>query len=206
VSRCVRSEAMSRIALGMASSLALGGACAPARAQTPASGEVVRVVERMFAAMESRDTTTPHVLASADAAIRGERARFNDAIARRDTAAIAATFLPTYHVVSGSNAQQHGVEAARRRWAEIFRTDPAATYMRTPREIRVNVAWGLAEELGDWDGRVTSGGAVSRVGGTYAAKWVRSAAGAWRLQSEVFTTLRCDGGTPAACTPPPPPR
>ena len=143
---------------------------------------------------------------AAESEIRAMRARSNDAIARRDTNALGDVLLPTYHIVTGRSAQTHGAEAARHDWAEIFRTDPAAIYVRTTRELRVNTAWGLAEELGDWDGRVTMSGTVAHVGGSYAAKWARTVSGAWRLQSEVFTTLRCAAPAPATCAPPDPPR
>lgn len=58
----------------------------------------------------------------------------------------------------------------------MFDRDPTLVYRRSPREVRVNQPWGLAEELG-----------------VYAAKWQRAEGGEWLLQAEVFTTLDCRG-------------
>lgn len=60
-----------------------------------------------------------------------------------------------------------------------------------PRELRINEAWGLAEELGDWNGSSTMGSAIVSTSGVYAAKWQRAVDGAWLIQVEVFTTLEC---------------
>lgn len=134
--------------------------------------------------------------------VRAARAAFNAAIQRRDTAAIGALFLPSYHIVSGRSAQAHGRADALALWAVIFR-DSTAGYVRTPREVRANTQWGLAEELGDWAGQVTAADGPVRARGVYAAKWQRDKAGRWRLQAEVFTTLACEGG-PVGCQPPDP--
>ena len=134
--------------------------------------------------------------------MRGARARFNDAIVRHDTATIARLLLPSYHVVSGRSAQQHGRVEAVAQWVALFR-DATLGYVRTPRTVRVNDAWGLAEETGDWSGHFTAADGVVRVSGVYAAKWQRDTAGQWRLQAELFTTLACSGG-PRGCVPPDP--
>ena len=136
------------------------------------------------------------------ASIRGTRARFNAAIASRDSTIIASLLLPSYHVVTGRSAQSHGVSEAMTTWRGLF-TDSTMLYVRRPREVRTNSAWGLAEELGDWTGRFTAPDGPVRVSGSYAAKWQRDTAGRWRLQTEVFTTLACAGG-PQGCRPPDP--
>lgn len=126
-------------------------------------------------------------------AIRVARERYNEAIVKRDVAAIASLLAPEYHVVTGRSAQSHGVEEQRRRWAEVFEKDHAAVYRRTPREIRVNELWGLAEELGNWAGSYSAEMATASASGVYAAKWQRAENGAWLVQAEVFTTLECSG-------------
>jgi ketosteroid isomerase-like protein len=135
-------------------------------------------------------------------AVRAARERFNAAIAGRDTATIAASLLPTYHIVTGRSAQGHGVADEVALWQSMF-ADTTLLYVRRSREVRSNAAWGLAEELGDWTGHLTALDGPVRVSGSYAAKWQRDTGGNWRLQSEVFTTLRCDGG-PQGCKPPDP--
>lgn len=128
---------------------------------------------------------------SDEKSIRDARGRYNAAIANRDADAIAALLASDYHVVTGRSDQSHGVEEQRRRWADFFKNDPALIFHRTPRELRVNAAWGLAEELGDWTGTSTTGSAIVSTAGVYAAKWQRAVDGVWLIQAEVFTTLEC---------------
>ena len=142
-------------------------------------------------------------LAGEDAVIRAARGEFNAAIVRRDPEAIARLLAPGYHIVSGRSDQSHGVETEREKWAKRFAADPTVTYRRTTREIRVNEAWGLAEEAGDWTGSYTTAGNGARASGVYSAKWQRAIDGRWLLQAEVFTTMACEGAS-AACAPPDP--
>jgi len=142
-------------------------------------------------------------LVSGDVAVRAAREEFNAAIGRRDSDAIARLLAPGYHIVTGRSDQSHGGAAEREKWAARFAADPTVTYRRTPREVRVNEGWGLAEETGDWMGSYTTGGDRARASGGYAAKWQRALDGRWLIQSEVFTTMSCEG-SPAACPPPDP--
>jgi ketosteroid isomerase-like protein len=121
-------------------------------------------------------------------AIRDARAAINDAIDRRDPERIAAFLLPDYHVVTARSMQRAGREASVRSWADMFARDAAAMYSRTPEEIHVNDAWGMAEEHGRWTGTVTASDGPMKIAGVYAAKWHHTADG-WRLQAEIFTPL-----------------
>ncbi|HEY6828086.1 MAG TPA: nuclear transport factor 2 family protein [Gemmatimonadaceae bacterium] len=150
----------------------------------------------------ARAAARDSVDAATSTAIRAARERFNAAIASRDTATIASLLLPTYHLISGRSVQSHGVAEEVAVWKSMF-ADTSLLYVRRTREVRANQAWGLAEELGDWTGRLTAADGPVRVGGSYAAKWQRDTGGEWRLQSEVFTTLHCEGG-PQGCKPPDP--
>ncbi len=129
---------------------------------------------------------------SADA-IRATREHFNKAIAEHQAASIQGFLAPNYHIVTGRSDQFHGAEEEAIRWAQVFESDPSVVYVRTPREIRVNEAWGLAEELGDWKGSYTLNNQSIRASGVYAAKWQRAENGKWLIQAEVFTTLEWDG-------------
>jgi hypothetical protein len=135
-----------------------------------------------------------------DQSIRDVRERFNIAIAAKDSESIGSLLAPSYHIVTGRSAQNHGAEEEAKRWADLFRDDPTAVYRRTPREITVNEGWGIAEELGNWEGSYTAKGTLIHASGVYAAKWQRSKSSAWMLQVEVFTTLHCKG----PCEPPDP--
>ena len=75
--------------------------------------------------------------------------------------------------------------------------------MRTPRDVRVNEAWGSAQEIGDWVVKRERPNRAT-VRGVYAAKWLRTRTGEWRVQAEVFTATACEGDA-IACAPPPAP-
>jgi ketosteroid isomerase-like protein len=135
--------------------------------------------------------------------IRSARFEFNQAIKDQDVAAISRYFAPEYHIVTGRSQQSHGIEAERDLWASTFANDPKFTCQRDTRELRINRSWGLAEELGDWNCYFTAEGETVHASGVYAAKWQRSAGGSWLIQSEVFTTMACEGNE-AGCKPPEP--
>ena len=126
------------------------------------------------------------------------RERFNTAIANKDAETICTLLAPTYHIVTGRSDQNHGAEEEAARWASVFQSDPTAIYIRTTREITINEAWGLAEELGNWKGSYTIAGKLVNASGVYSAKWQRTQNGEWVLQAEVFTTIEFDEG----CVPP----
>jgi hypothetical protein len=137
---------------------------------------------------------------SSNELIRTVRDKFNIAIANKDSESIRCFLAPNYHIVTGRSAQNHGAEEETKRWTDLFRDDPTAVYRRTPREITVNEAWGIAEELGNWEGSYTAEGTLILASGIYAAKWQRAKNNQWLLQVEVFTTLHCEG----PCQPPDP--
>ena len=140
---------------------------------------------------------------TSDELIRTAREGFNVAIAEQDIESIRCLLAPTYHIVTGRSAQNHGADEETVRWAETFRADPTAIYRRTPREITINEDWGLAEELGNWRGSYTAEGTLIHASGVYAAKWQRAEAGEWVLQAEVFTTLTCTGPASGCLRPDP---
>jgi len=135
--------------------------------------------------------------------IRLARERFNVAISNKDVDTIRTLLAPTYHIVTGRSAQNHGADEEALRWAEVFSSDPTVIYRRTPREITINEDWGLAEELGNWKGSYTSDEILIHASGVYAAKWQRAEAGGWVLQAEVFTTLTCTGSDSGCVRPDP---
>jgi ketosteroid isomerase-like protein len=119
-------------------------------------------------------------------AIRAARAAMNDAIALRDTAAIAALLLPSYHVVTARSQQRDGRDAAAASWRVMF--ERTSSHVATPEAIHVNEMWGMAEEHGRWEGSVATKEGPLELAGVYAAKWHLTAEG-WRLQAEIFTPL-----------------
>lgn len=123
-------------------------------------------------------------------AIRAARAAMNDAIARRDPDAIAAFFLPSYHVVTARNLQRHGPGDSAKSWAEMFARDRDhhTRHDPVPDEIHVFEAWGMAAEHGRWTGTVMANDGPLHVSGVYAAKWQQTQEG-WLLQAEIYTPL-----------------
>ena len=132
--------------------------------------------------------------------IRAAREAFNHAIAEKDAKRIRPLLAASYHLVTGRSDQFHGADEEEIRWADLFKNDPTAVYRRTPREITTNDSWGIAEELGNWQGEYSINGNLVRASGVYAAKWQRTSHGNWVLQAEVFTTIHFD----EACIPPDP--
>lgn len=123
-----------------------------------------------------------------DQAIRTARGALNDAIARRDPDAIAAFFLPSYHVVTARSMHRSGKDDSVRSWVDMFKRDRTATYDRIPDEIHVNDEWGMAEEHGRWTGTLMANDGPMELAGVYAAKWHLTPEG-WLLQAEIFTPL-----------------
>ena len=132
--------------------------------------------------------------------ILNAREAFNLAIAEKDAKRIRPLLAASYHLVTGRSDQFHGADEEEIRWADLFKQDPTAVYRRTPREITANEAWGIAEELGNWQGEYSINGELVRASGVYAAKWQRTQNGNWVLQAEVFTTINFD----EVCIPPDP--
>ena len=139
-------------------------------------------------------------MSSSENLILATRERFNIAIANKDVITIRALLAPTYHIVTGRSDQNHGADEEATRWAEVFRADHTAIYRRTPREITINESWGIAQELGNWQGSYTLKKKLVHASGVYSAKWQRTINNTWVLQAEVFTTIDFDED----CLPPDP--
>ena len=139
-------------------------------------------------------------MSSSNDLILAAREQFNIAIANKNVPSIRAMLAPTYHIVTGRSDQNHGAESEIRRWADTFASDPTANYRRPPREITTNESWGLAQELGNWQGSYTLNKKLVHASGVYSAKWQRTVNYTWVLQAEVFTTIDFDED----CLPPDP--
>ena len=120
----------------------------------------------------------------------------NQAIKNKDTAALASVWTTDYHVVTSRNSELPGRIANRDRFAKEFSARPDVIYIRTPENIQVFEAWGMASETGHWTGRWTESenGLEEQVAlkGTYFAKWHRID-GKWMIRAEIFVPLHCRG-------------
>jgi ketosteroid isomerase-like protein len=167
----------------------------------------VKDIKAQLAARATPTTADPAAnsadSASPDTALRAARARFNHALETQSLEELDGLFAPGYELISGRGDRVQGAEAHREMWRETFELDPTFNCQRTPDEFTVNTDWGLARETGHWLCTQTVEGTPAQYSGVYAAKWQTTANSDWVLQSEVFTTLSCDG-PPAACKRPDP--
>ena len=133
-------------------------------------------------------TTAPAASAHAtDAqAIRTARHAQNEAIAVGDADGTAAFWTDDVVIRRGLGPLIVGREAYR----QLFVTDPATIYVRTPSAVEVSDQWPLAFETGEWSGHPGSAGAPAVIGGRYSAQWVKRN-GRWLIRAEVFVALTC---------------
>lgn len=124
---------------------------------------------------------------AADAqAIRAARHAQNEAIAVGDADGTAAFWTDDVVIRRGLGPLIVGREAYR----QLFVTDPATIYVRTPSAVEVSDQWPLAFETGEWSGHPGSAGAPAVIGGRYSAQWVKRN-GRWLIRAEVFVALTC---------------
>ncbi len=125
-------------------------------------------------------------------AIQTIRMKSNDAIARHDVDALQS-FLDEDFVISiSTGAIQRSRDEHGRSFALHFDQYPDVVYIRTPSEITLSKAYPLAIEHGTWVGSRTSENGKLENGGQYTAAW-RKTDGAWRIYSELFVALYCNG-------------
>ena len=93
--------------------------------------------------------------------------------------------------MSSANVQIAGREANRANLAKQFEDRPDVVYVRTPRELGFYEPWGMAYEIGTWEGSWSDDGHV-QIGGTYLAKW-QKVSGQWLIRAEVFVPTHCEG-------------
>ena len=77
-------------------------------------------------------------------------------------------------------------------WSEVFASAPDVIYVRTPQSVEVSSSGTRGAEIGSWVGSWTTPEGRQELGGRYAAHW-RRIDGVWRIRSELFVTLVCEG-------------
>ncbi len=123
--------------------------------------------------------------------IRRARQASNEAIRAHDAEAVASFFTEDYSLVSSANLQIAGKTKNRENFAKQFEERPDVVYVRTPRELGFYAPWGMAYEIGVWEGSWSESGRVE-IGGTYLAKW-QKVSGRWLIRAEVFVPTHCKG-------------
>ena len=124
--------------------------------------------------------------------IRAARADYNVAIADHDVERILDFLDEDYQITASLGQMSSGRGNEAEIWRELFASRRDVVYVRSPENIRVSDRYPLASESGNWEGRwITENGAV-QTGGSYSAMW-RKVDGKWKVRSELFVALYCEG-------------
>ncbi len=124
--------------------------------------------------------------------IRSLRGQSNAAIARHDVDGVLSLLDVEYQITTGSGALGQGRAAERDAWTAEFARTSDLVYVRTPASIEVSSSGGRAAETGTWTGSWSTPAGLRKYGGRYAAYW-RLVDGNWRIRSELFVALTCEG-------------
>ena len=85
--------------------------------------------------------------------IRKARILSNEAIAKKDTNAIAAIWTDDYHLISSRNFEESGKGKNLHLFAKDITSKKTKNYIRTTLSIDVFAAWNMAAENGEWISR-----------------------------------------------------
>jgi ketosteroid isomerase-like protein len=124
--------------------------------------------------------------------IKDARARSNSAIAAHDIPGVLAELDSSFHVTTGSGRFIDGRDAMGEAFGSQFKSFPDVVYTRTIESVEVSTSGERAYESGLWVGTWTTEKGPLRTGGRYAASWSK-VSGNWRIRSELFVTLYCNG-------------
>lgn len=125
-------------------------------------------------------------------AIHAIRMKSNEAIARHDVDALQSFLDQDFVITISTGAIERSRDEHGRSFALHFEQYPDVVYVRTPSEITVSKAYPLAIEHGTWTGSRTTANGKVESGGQYTAAW-RKSDGVWRIHSELFVALYCNG-------------
>jgi ketosteroid isomerase-like protein len=118
------------------------------------------------------------------AAIKASRAASNAAIARHDIDGMSKYWLPDFVQTIGRGTTSIGKDSIVASWKQLFATNATVLYIRNPVSIIVGDNGIMAYETGTW----TAKNSYSK-GGNYSAMW-RKIGGEWKLQAELFVSLK----------------
>jgi len=124
--------------------------------------------------------------------IQTNRMNSNEAIARHDVDALQSYLDEDFVISISTGAIERSRDEHGRSFAAHFEEYPDVVYVRTPLEITLSDAYPLAIEHGTWVGSRTTESGKLENGGQYTAAW-RKTNGVWRIYSELFVGLYCNG-------------
>jgi uncharacterized protein (TIGR02246 family) len=167
----------------------------------PAAAVILTVGYIAILRPDAEPPLTAAVMPSPEEEIRAKRERFNQAIAARDTAALAVIWTPDVRVIGSTGARIDGRDAYRLRFAVYFADRAEYSYRREPERITVYEPWDVAAEHGRWRARWRAADGPIDVGGEYIIHWTRTDGG-WFVHAEMFAPPdHCTGGTYCAARP-----
>jgi ketosteroid isomerase-like protein len=124
--------------------------------------------------------------------IRKTRIQYNEAIARHDVPGIISILDEEYQITTSLGQLSQGRDKESIGWHELFASRQELLYVRSPESIEVSDDYPLAAESGTWIGSWLSDDGPVQTGGRYAAMW-RRVEGEWKVRSELFVALFCEG-------------
>ena len=124
--------------------------------------------------------------------IQSIRMKSNDAIARHDVDTLQSYLDDDFVITISTGAIERSRDEHGRSFAAHFDEYPDVVYVRTPSEITLSNAYPLAIEHGTWVGSRTTENGKLENGGQYTAAW-RKTDGVWRIYSELYVGLYCNG-------------
>lgn len=122
-------------------------------------------------------------------AIEMQRHESNAAIAARDVDKFISFFASDYVITYGSSAKTLSLDAEAKSVKKMFEDYADVNYVRSPTDIHLSNALPIAMENGTWVGGQTL---EATYRGRYTAAW-RKTDGIWKIHTELFVTLECDG-------------
>ncbi|HVT44787.1 MAG TPA: DUF4440 domain-containing protein [Thermoanaerobaculia bacterium] len=129
--------------------------------------------------------------------IRNARRFSNEAIAAHDAAGAAEHFTDEVSITRGNGVTIRGRDAARKALEEAFASSSGIRYVREPESIEISTVGPVAAEHGTWRGTWTTTEGAVEMSGVYMAMWksetTLQATRDWRIHSELFVTLACEG-------------
>jgi len=123
-----------------------------------------------------------------------KRMAFNLAIADHDISKMGEYCDQDITVITSRNSKFLSKDQYAAGLGQEFKSKEDVVYMRTPESIKIFPSWEMAAESGLWVGKWKNGSEAIEVEGTYYAKWKKKN-GQWFITAEVFTPLKCIGGS-----------
>ena len=124
--------------------------------------------------------------------IRALRLQSNQAIAKHDPEAIRSFLDEDFVITISTGAIERSRDEHIGSFEQHFTDFPDVVYTRTPVSVTISKDYPLAIEQGTWVGTRTTGNGKLENGGQYTAAW-RMTDGGWKIYSELFVALYCDG-------------